>query len=99
MVHAHADPAGFRGHISDSVRKSLAQSWVGEIIHLQLLRLLRRTPLSTRDPVLLHQLFLQIDRDDWLSGPLKLLPPGADVLELRVPVGGLPTPQRRALRL
>ena len=26
MVHAHADPAGVRGHISDSVRKSLAQS-------------------------------------------------------------------------
>ena len=54
---------------------------------------------SLRVPVLLHQLFLQIDRDDWLSGPLKLLPPGTAVLELRVRVGGLPTPQHRALRL
>ena len=92
VVAAHADPRLVARHVVDAVRDRLARRLAREVVHLHLLRRLRRLPLpAARLEVADQFLLLRVDGDHWLALLQERRGGRVDVLELRVPIRMLAT--------
>jgi hypothetical protein len=88
VVGADVDEAGIAADVVDPVRIGARDLRTGEVVTLDMQRFLRRQPLPTLVFVVADEfLLLGVDRDDRQPFAQVLLDFGADVSELRVPVG------------
>ncbi len=91
MVDAGASPAHVCCYFTDTVERSLSMLRVNEVVDPDLLRLTLGLPFLAGILEVAYQLlFLGIDRNDWVSRPLKLGNHIDDLKKLNVSIWMLP---------
>ena len=90
VVDPHAHPAFIGGDVVDTVRNCLAQLGIREVMDRDFFRLPLGLPLLASILEVSHEfLLLGVNRNDWLSPPLKSFHFRTDELELGVAIGML----------